>query len=225
MRADKKPDRPDINYLTAFVKLVNTVKVFVVMLLIGIIALIITVAFMYKRSMLVSIIDTSTGRTYISKTYVKLGDDIIKRQLLYYSKEFCESWWSLDWETIKNDRVYALKMIHPSGPIRTKIPADYADDATVNATINIHNRSSFEWNKLPEITRNEDPYYTVYCEFNRTSGPENRKSQTETFFVKIQWYREKEFNPYERSHGYYVADLSKLEYGSVEWKTEINKLK
>lgn len=221
----KKPIRPDSNYLRASVNLINSMKWIVVLLLVAVIALSVSVYMILKRPMMISVIDANTGKTYVSRTYTSLGDDIIKRQLLYYSKEFCEQWWSLDYESIKDNRAYALKLIHSQGELIKKIPENFLNDGTVNTTIAIKNRSSFEWTKLPEITRVADPYYTVYCEFTRSSGPENKKKNVEKFYIKMFWFRDKEFNPYERNHGYYVVDMNKIEYGSTEWKEQINALR
>lgn len=220
----KKPVRPDSNYLQASIHLINSMKIMAALMLVAVITLSVSVVMILKKPMMMSVIDASTGKTYVSKTYSSLGDDIIKRQLLYYSKEFCEQWWSLDYESIKDNRKHAVKIVHPKGELIKKIPANFLNDGTVNTTIAIKNRSSFEWTKLPEITRIEDPYYTVYCEFTRSSGPENKKKNIEKFYIKMHWYRDKEFNPYERNHGYYVSDMNKIEYGSTEWKEQINAL-
>jgi len=200
-------------------------KLILVLLIIAVITLSVSVFVIIKRPMMISIIDANTGKTYVSKTYTSLGDDIIKRQLLYYSKEFCELWWSLDYESIKDNRKYVLKLIHSQGGLIKKIPNNFLNDGTVNTTIAIKNRCSFEWTKLPEITKIADPSYTVYCEFTRHSGPENKKKNIEKFYIKIHWYRDKDFNPYERNHGYYVDDMTKIEYGSTEWKEQINALR
>ena len=87
----QRPIRPDKEYLYGLTKAVFIMRVAVIGL---IVALLIVGGLAYmsmNRPRLVTVVDLSSGKTLTSIGKTEVGSEVLEQQLVYYSRQFCES--------------------------------------------------------------------------------------------------------------------------------------
>ncbi len=178
-----------------------------------------------KKPRLIAVIDSSTGQTYGAIASTDLSHDILNRQLVYYSRVFCENYLNHDHVQIRDARKTALELVHPT-MLLPKIPKDFLDDAQVHETITNRATSSFDWKVKPVVTSNNDPRYSVFCQFTRTIHRMGYDDQTQLFNIRLDWGRlQHDQDAFNRPHSLVLVNFLMLDANSDELKNQLNLIK
>lgn len=211
-----KPIRPDKVFFDGLTKAVFIMRLtvlalfFVCVMLAGV-----AVVSLYKPQ-LITVVDMS-GRTSTSLGSNKMGDQVIEQQLIYYSREFCESFLNQDHVSIKDTRKTAVALMHPD--LVKKLPKDYLDGNEVRMSRENKQTCYFDWPLKPDVIEKNDPRYSVYCEFIRETKKEGYEPIKTRYTIRLDWGRLiKNNDPFNRPHS-----LVLLNFENVQDKEKLDK--
>lgn len=220
-----QPIRADHEYTFSLTKAVFNMRVgmlFLTLLCLGMGVLVFT---SMRQPRLVAVIDSATGKTYGSVATPTLTFSLLERQLIYYSREFCEAYLAYDHVTIKSARQTAKALMHPT-LLAPSLPKDYLEDKDVLAAVKSQATSNFEWTIRPRVTAAADPKYTVFCQFTRTIKRYGFEDQVKTFNVKLDWGRlRNDQDAFNRPHALTLLKFEELAVNSPELTTQLNLIK
>lgn len=178
-----------------------------------------------NRPRMIAVIDSSTGKTYGAVASTNIVMEIINRQLVYYSRDFCESYLSFDHVSIRSARENAKSLMHPT-LLAPKLPANYLFDAAVQDCIKNRATSFFDWKIKPVITSSQDPRYTVFCQFTRTIKRYGFQDQVQSYNIKLDWGRlQHDLDAFNRPHALTLLKFEELENNSTELTNQLNLIK
>jgi hypothetical protein len=186
------------------------------------ILLLLAVKASFKRSQNIAIIDTSTGKNYgtVTQQYTK---DLLKMNLLYYSKEFCEAFYNANHTEIEASRRLAVSQMHPTLIDKLKINEDFYRDSYVRQIKQNLAACTFDWVSPPRVTISNDPRYTVFCQFKRTIQMQGSFYESKHNVV-INWIRYSNIDPMKKASPIYVLDFSDNEINSDAVKQQLELL-
>ena len=112
MRSDtiNKPQRPDRGYLDGLISGTVNSRIALVSLSAVIVFLSVILFALMNRPRIVTVINGENGSTTTSVSQ-KIEEEIIEKQLKYYSKKFCEYYLDLDHVSLIQSREKAVKLM------------------------------------------------------------------------------------------------------------------
>jgi hypothetical protein len=210
-----KPERPDKIYLTGLIKEIFSQRIAIIAMLLISLALCGVILYLLNRPTAIAVVNGETGYTSVTKTQ-NISLDVLEKQLLYYSREFCEDYFGRNHVTIRNNRQRAFNLMHPNmkQEAMKSFPAYDVDIALKELW-----GDKFEW-KMTVVTEKSDPRYSVFCQFDVTyirSG----EQQLQHHNVKLDFGRlVKTADPFERPHS--LVLLKVQEITGDELKRQLN---
>jgi hypothetical protein len=184
----------------------------------------VTVMISIRQPRLITVIDSSTGKTFTGVGKPEIKIDIIPRQLIYYSRLFCEAFLSENYVTVMSDRAKAKALMHPS--LSKKLPPDFLNESSMEDAFKYKSNSLFEWIVKPVVTASDDPRYTVFCQFVKKVKREGYKTTEDNFNVKLDWGRlMNNQDPFNRPHDLVLLKFDELKDNSAELKSQLNLIK
>ncbi len=215
-----KPLRPDESYLKDLISGVINSRIAVITLSVVILALLVIVFFLSTQSKLVAIINKNSGETYVAKTS-KITQDVLERQIVYYSKKLCEDYLNLDYMTVVESRKRALELMHPS--MKEELGAEkYWQTKKVLTAMKEKYSCDYKWLMYPKITERSHPHYIVFCQFMRVIRKKGYKPMEETFTIRLDWVRLlKNPSPFERPHDLLLTRVWEIQKDSDEMKNQL----
>lgn len=223
--SENTPKRSDQVYIASLQKSVINTRVAMIAFAIIIILLIAVVFSQLNAPKNIAIVDTSSGKTFGSKIYqVDTPIELIEQQLIYYSRQYIESFLSSDYITIKSDRDLAWMLMHPS--VRKEVGEKFIEDLEIEKLRAAQQSSIFKWSIKPVMVASEDPRFSVFCQFERRTKTPGYEDKVEKFNIKLDWGRlKKNFDPFERPHGLVLIKFNALQSDDSQIKEFLNKVK
>jgi hypothetical protein len=210
-----KPERPDKNYIGGLVREVFSQRIAIIAMLVICLALCGIIIMLLNKPVAIAVVNGESGFTSITKAQ-KLSFDILEKQLLFYSREFCEDYFGRNHVSIRQNRERAFELMHPN------MKADAAKEFT-SVTVGLVLRElwtdKFDW-KITVVTEKNDPRYSVFCQFDVTFN-RNGEEKIESHNVKLDFGRlVKASNPFDRPHS--LVLLKVQEISGDELKKQLN---
>ena len=206
----QRPIRPDKEYLYGLTKAVFIMRVAVIGLIVSVLILGGIAFVSMNRPRLVTVVDLSSGKTLTSIGKTEVGSEVLEQQLVYYSRQFCESFLCADHVTIREARKAAVELMHPD--LASKLPKDWLDDGDVRECIENKTTSYFDWTLKPAVTTKNDPRYSVFCQFTKEVRKEGFQPVKTRYNIRLDWGRlVKNTDPFNRPHSLVLLNFEQLQ--------------
>ncbi len=219
-----KPIRSDHEFTASLTKSIIIWRLVSVLFTVIIVGSFIVTLNALKRPRLITVIDSSSGKTYTSMSESRMSKTIVERQLIYYSKVFCESFLSENYVTVINDRKEAIDLMHPE--LEVQLPEDFAKRKGVAEIISSKSSTTFDWTIKPVVSSAADPYYTVFCQFTKRTKKQGYKAFSQKYNIKLDWGRLiNNTDPFNRPHDLVLIKFEELDDNSAELKHQLNLIR
>jgi len=218
-----KPVRKDHDYTFSLVKsLVNMRLGLILIFIICLVQLFLILSF-FNRPKLIAVID-SEGKTHSTTAYTQNNTSNIERQVIYYSRIFCESFYSENFSTIESDRSTAYNLMHPD--LQAQLSEGWKERKSYTNILSDNITNRYDWLIKPSITSSKDPVYTVFCQFTRVTNKSGFLPKEERFNIKLQWGRlTQNTDFFNRPHDLILISLNNLKEGDKELNLQLNLIK
>lgn len=216
------PERADVHHLAEQTKSLYISQIALLLLFIICIMLTIALIMSFKRPQHIAIIDTSSGKSYgtVTQTYTH---NLLEMNLIYYSREFCESFYNASHSEIEGARKLAISTMHPTLVSKMKITPDFYNDSYVKNIKQNLSTCIFDWITIPRVTVRNDPRYTVFCQFRRVINL-GGKTYESKHNVIIHWIRYQNIDPMKKPSPIFVLDFVDSDINSKEVKEQLELL-
>jgi hypothetical protein len=186
MRANR-PDRP---YIERILRTSYSAGAVVLALLIANVLLVGLLYTQLRSPRLIAVIDEQSGKTYATMSQT-MNEDLLKRQLVYYSRQFMEDYFTMDYSEIQGARKRSLDLMHPNLKQKTveKYGEDFRNDGNVQMALSNQTGTEWEWSIKPTVTKSNDPVYTVFGQVKRKITREGYKPIIEQLNIRLRWGR------------------------------------
>lgn len=220
-----RPERSDSVFISDVLKAAFNARIGLVVVSIVTILLMVVIFILASRPQRVVVIDASSGRTYAALNKSGLAQDIIDRQLTYYSIQACEDYLNFDHMTIQQARQTIFDIAHPK--FKESLPQNWlTNDPELRRCIDDRYSSYFDWEIIPRVTMRNDPYYSTFCVFTRIVKVNDVTKEVKKYNVKVDWGRLENNADYsKRPHSLVLLRISVLNQGSNEYNDQINQIK
>jgi len=214
-----RPERTDTHYLARQTKSLFVSQIALLLMFIISLTLVAAVILVSRQPQRIAIIDTSTGKNYgtVTRGYTS---DLLEMNLVYYSRQFCESFYNATHSEIDGARKLAVESMHPTLVSKLKITADFYSDSYVRSIKQTLGTCTFDWITVPQVTSRNDPRYTVFCQFRRmqTMGSKVFESKHN---VTINWIRYRNIDPMKKPTPLFVLDFRDNDINSPEVREQL----
>jgi hypothetical protein len=211
------PERPDGMYMGKLLRELFSQRIAIIAMLIICLALIGVIIMLYNKPIPIAVVNGESGKTFFSKTQT-IDRNILEKQILYYSRQFCEDYFGRNHVTVRTNRQRALDMMHPN--MRTEVQKGI--DAEINRVLTELWNDQFTW-KVTVVTEKNDPRYSVFCQFELLLNRPGYESVTRSYNIKLDWGRlVKNSDPFERPHSLVLLKAQELDANSDELKKQLN---
>lgn len=112
MNNHDKPQRPDEIYVGSLIRETLSQRTAIIVLGICFIGMIGLFLMYINKPVPVIVVNDESGLTTASTTQ-KISYDVIEKQLLYYTRQFCEDYFGRNHVTIREKQKRALEIMHP----------------------------------------------------------------------------------------------------------------
>jgi hypothetical protein len=219
------PQRTDTFFMQNVLNMAFNARIGLILMSCVTILLIFLVFSLVRRPPQVVVIDKTTGQTF-APVAIRTGmvQELIDRQLVYYSTQVCESYFDMDVKTAAQSHrvVYDLG----SNQFRAKLgekwltPLGNDNDVLMKKT-----QTLIHWEMTPRVTKRADPYYTVFATIQRVVKEDGLVKEYKKFNVRIEWGRLNQNVDYtKRPHSLVLLDIQILNEGSADLNEQINLL-
>jgi len=224
-KLEMKPERTDTYFLKEVLQMAFNARFGMIILTVVVMALLALLYYLVSRPAYTVVIDRTTGQTYAPVGLAKgVTQDLLDRQLVYYSAQMIEAYANFDHNTIREARrrVYELS----NSKFREALGGEgYMDDEEVKQCIANKAEFSLQWEMHPRITQRNDPYYTLFATFQRVVRWDGLTREVKKFNVRVDWGRLNENMDYtKRPHSLVLLGIKYLNE-SNEVNEQINRLK
>lgn len=218
-----KPQRSDSLFISDTMKAFFNARIGLFAVSIVAIVSIIAVIYLVIQPQRVVVIDASSGKTYYAVNKASVSQELIDRQLCYYSAQFCENYFNNDFLTIESARKRVVDLMSTSFRDSTKKKWDASSDLRI--CLDKKQASYFVWEINPSVTMRNDPYYTTWCVFERNIKENEMLRETKKYHIILKWGRTANNTDYRtRPHSLVLMSFSLVNEGSAEYNDQINKL-
>lgn len=206
----QRPIRPDKEYMVGLTKAVFIMRFALIGLILSVMVLG-GLAFMaINKPGVVTVVDLSSGKTLTALGKTAVGSEVLEQQLVYYSKQFCESFLCADHVTIRESRKIAAELMHPD--LAAKLPKDWLENSDVKNCIENRTTSYFDWTLKPAVTIKNDPRYSVFCQFTKEVRTEGYQPEKKRYNIRLDWGRlVKNTDPFNRPHSLVLLNFEQLQ--------------
>lgn len=221
-----RPERTDSLFISDLLKSFFNARIGLIVISLISILLMIAIVILVTRPQRVVVIDASSGRTFAAINKSGLAQDLIERQLVYYSIKACEDYFNFDHLTIQQARQNIIDIAHPK--LKENLPKTWlaSNDPEMKRCVEERYSSFFDWEILPRVTMHNDPYYSTFGSFTRVLKVNDVSKEVKKYNVKIEWGRLENSADYsKRPHSLVLLRISILNENSSEYNDQINQLK
>lgn len=213
-------DMPDEDFLKDLINSSIIAKIAIIGLVIITLTEVTIIFSLLNRPQLITIIDKNTGETY-AKMSASMNKNILKRQIMFVSKEFTENYLSLDGGSAIEKRKDALKLLSPKTLQKVK-GDEYYKTEEVRDAITKNYSCSYKWSRQPVITQENHPRYVAFMQFERILTMPGYKPIVQPYNIKIEWVWLEGMDPYTKPHNLSVIEFTDLNKNSEEFKNQLN---
>lgn len=221
MATDKldRPERSDMHHLAKQTKTIYLSQLGMVLMFLLCIMMCFALIMSFKKPQNIAVIDTSSGKAYGTVTQ-QYTNDLMKMSLIYYSKEFCEAYYNSNHTDIESARRVAVEQMHHNLVEKLGIKEDFYENDYVKNVKKQLATSTFDWQAPPKITISNDPRYTVFCQFRRTThiGGKDYESKHN---VIISWVRYENIDPTKKPSPIFVIDFTDGDINSKDVQQQL----
>jgi len=222
-RQTLRPERSDAFFMKEVLQAAFNARIGLVSVSLIALSLMAAIIVLSSRPQRVIVIDGGSGRTYSSVSHTGMNEDLIQRQLCYYSVVFVEDYFNYDYLTIQNARRNIIDLGHPQ--FVESLGKDYLNNADVKKCYDEKAQSFFSWEINPKVTMRNDPYYSTFMTFQRVIKTNDVTREMKKYNVKLDWGRLGKNADYtKRPHSLVLLRITILNEGSTELNDQINKL-
>lgn len=209
-----RPERSDSHHLARQTKSLYISQFALLFMFIVCIVLCISLILSFNRPQKVAVIDISTGKSFgtVTQDYTS---NLLEMNLIYYSKEFCETFYNANHSEIEGARRSAVANMHPTLVNKLNISEDFFNDSYVREIKTGLGICTFDWITIPHLTVSNDPRYTVFCQFRRIVKMSGKVFETKHNVIII-WLRYKNIDPMKKPSPIFVIDFSDNSINSRE---------
>lgn len=219
MNNHDKPQRPDEIYVGSLIRETLSQRTAIIVLGICFIGMIGLFLMYINKPVPVIVVNDESGLTTASTTQ-KISYDVIEKQLLYYTRQFCEDYFGRNHVTIREKQKRALEIMHPG--MKSKAETDLKERNEIPVVSKENWTDNFNW-KLTYITEKNDPRYSTFAQFDIVIYRPGYEPVTQTKNIRLDWGRlVKVADPYERPHSLVLLKVSEIASGSEELKKLLN---
>jgi hypothetical protein len=218
-----KPQRSDSLFIS------DTLKAFfnarIGLFFVSLVAIISMLALVYlvMQPQRVVVIDASSGKTYYAVNRSSVTQELVDRQLCYYSAQFCEDFFNNDYLTIENARARVGDLMATA--LKDSTQKKWAASPDLRVCLDKKQTSYFNWELNPRVTMRNDPYYRTWCVFERNIKENDMLRETKKYHIILEWGRTANNTDYRtRPHSLVLLGFSIVKEGSKEYNDQINQL-
>jgi hypothetical protein len=213
----------EANFLSDAIRQIQmnkTVAMLEFVIIIGLIFLLYSVSGQQKIITIIS----ADGET-ISLRSSDVSTDVLRRQVLYYSREVIENYFDLDYRTAVDNR-NKLKDIMSSSLVASKFGKEnhIVENKIVSEAVTNKFTSHYEWIIMPWISNLNYPYITIFGQIKRSVVREGYKPFEDLKNVKLVFQHFKDRpDPFGHPHDLLLISIDEIDNENVEFKNAINK--
>jgi hypothetical protein len=215
----------EANFLSDAIKQIQMNKMVALLQFFTIIGLIFLLVAMSGQQKLITIINQD-GETITLRSQ-NLTSDVLRRQVLYYSREVIEEYFDLDYRTAVENR-NKLKNIMSSSLIALKFGKDnhIVENRIVQEAVANKFTIRYEWIILPWVSSMDYPYITVFGQLKRHVIREGYKPYEDLKNVKLVFQHFKDRpDVFGHPHDLLLISIDEIDVENTEFKNAINKRK
>jgi len=213
----------EANFLSDAIRQIQMNKTIAMLEFFVIIGLIFLLNSVSGQQKIITII-SADGET-ISLRSSSVSSDVLRRQVLYYSREVIENYFDLDYRTAVENR-NKLKDIMSSSLIDAKFGREnhIVENKIVVEAVTNKFTSRYEWLILPWISNLNYPYVTVFGQLKRSVSREGYKPFEDLKNVKLVFQHLKDRpDPFGHPHDLLLISIDEIDNENTEFKNAINK--
>jgi len=227
--ADKKPDmrpeRSDTYYLKEVLQMAFNARFGMIFLMIIVLALLSFLYVLISRPAYTVVIDRTTGQTFVPVGLQKgVTQELLDRQLVYYSIQAIDNYANFDHNTIQEARKRIFEL--SSSQFRASL-GEYLSPENEDIKKCLDKKAEYyiTWEMQPRITQRNDPYYTLFGTFQRVVKWGGLTQEIKKYNVRVDWGRLNENMDYsKRPHSLVLLNVKYLnEIGEIN--DQMNRLK
>jgi len=213
----------EANFLSDAMRQIQMNKMIALLQFFTIIALIFLLVLVSGQQKIITII-SADGET-ISLRSSDVSSDVLRRQVLYYSREVIEDYFDLDYRTAVENRNKLKEIMSPS-LIGVKFGKEnhIVENKVVVEAVTNKFTNRYEWLVLPWISNLNYPYITVFGQIKRSVSREGYKPFEDLKNVKLVFQHLKDRpDPFGRPHDLLLISIDDIDNENTEFKNAINK--
>lgn len=214
----------EANFLSDAIRQIQMNKMIALLQFFTIAGLMFLLALISGQQKIITIIG-SDGET-ISLRSSDVSSDVLRRQILYYSREIIENYFDLDYRTAVANR-NKLKEIMSSSLIGANFSKDnhIVENKIVSEAVTNKFTSHYEWIIMPWISSLNYPYITVFGQVKRSVVREGGYKPFEDMKnVKLVFQHLKDRpDPFGRPHDLLLISIDEIDIENTEFKNAINR--
>jgi hypothetical protein len=215
----------EANFLSDAIKQIQMNKMVALLQFFTIIGLIFLLIVISGQQKIITIINHD-GETITLRSQ-NLSSDVLRRQVLYYSREVIENYFDLDYRTAVENR-NGLKKIMSASLVDLKFGKEnhIVENKTVQEAVTNRYTTRYEWLILPWVSSLDYPYVTVFGQIKRYVIREGYKPFEDLKNVKLVFQHFKDRpDPFGHPHDLQLISVDEIDIENTEFKNAINKRK
>jgi hypothetical protein len=214
-----RPERADMHHLARQTRTIYLSQLGLLLIFAVCVLLCLALMVSFKRPQNIAVIDSTTGKSYGTVTQ-QYTADLMKMNLIYYSKEFCEAYYNSNHTEIEAARKLAVSHMHPTLVQKMGITEEFFNNSYVKNVKQNLATATYDWVTPPRVTVVNDPRYTVFCQFKRTVNMGDRIYESKHNVV-INWIRYENIDPMKKPSPIFVLDFVDGDLSSKEVQQQL----
>jgi len=223
-KPEMKPERSDTYYLKEVLQMAVSARFGMIFLMVVVLVLLFFLFYMISKPAYTVVIDRTTGQTFVPVGVDKgVTQELLKRQLVFYTVQMVEYYANYDHNTIVDARKKVYEMA--SSQFRGELGDKFWDDDDVKKCIDRKAEYYITWEMQPRVTQANDPYYTLFGTFQRVIKYGGLTQELKRYNVRVDWGRLNDNVDYaKRPHALVLLNIKYLnELGEIN--DQMNRLK
>jgi len=215
----------EANFLSDAIKQIQANKMIALLQFFTIVGLIFLLFAVSGQQKIITIVGQD-GETITLRSR-NISSDVLRRQVLYYSREVIEKFFDLDYRTAVENRS-SLQSIMNSSLVAAHFSKEghIVENKTVQEAVANRYTVRYEWIILPWVSSMNYPHITVFGQLKRHVIREGYKPFEDLKNVKLVFrHLSDRPDPFGRPHDLLLLSIDEIDVENVEFKNAINNRK